>query len=181
MTTRKTILFGFLFIVGLAGNTTYKAEENRQAKNRVTLNIIAFDDKEHVVDDLTSKDFQVMDDGKPQPITFFRHDEHQAPVVILFDLLNDSLDAPGYSTDQMIRALEHTESSESIYFYLLTKKGDVRALRALPKRKYQVDESSGAWTAQIRPMLEAATKSVLSEKQDYFNPAGKFLFSDKHV
>ena len=28
MTTRKTILFGFLFSVGLACNTAYKAEEN---------------------------------------------------------------------------------------------------------------------------------------------------------
>jgi len=170
MTTRKTILFGFLFIVGLACNMAYKAEENTQAKERVTLNIIAFDDKDHVVGDLTSKDFQVMDEGTPQPVAFFRHDEHQAPVVILFDLLNESLGAQGYSTDQIIHALERAESSDSIYFYLLTKEGNVRALRALPKRKDQVDESSGAWTAQIRPLLEAAMNSVLAGRQDYINP-----------
>lgn len=58
MTTRKTILFGFLFIVGLASNTAYKAEENTQTKKRVTLNVIAFDDKGHVVGDLAARIFR---------------------------------------------------------------------------------------------------------------------------
>jgi hypothetical protein len=149
-----------LFIIGLACNTVSNAEEDSQGKKRVTLNVIAFDDKDHVVGDLTSKDFQVMDEGKPQPITFFRHDEHQAPVVILFDLLNQGLGAQGYSANQMIHALEHTESSDSIYFYLLTKEANMRPLRALPNPKAPVDEPSGPWTAHIGPMLEAAMNAL---------------------
>jgi hypothetical protein len=73
--------------------------------------VIAFDDKGHVVGDLTSMDFQVMDQGKPQPITFFRHDERQATVVILFDLLNEGLGAQSYGAQEIIRTLEHLESS----------------------------------------------------------------------
>jgi hypothetical protein len=113
MTTRKCILFGLLFIAGLACYTASNAGESTQpqGKKPATLNVIAFDDKGHVVGDLTSKDFQVMDQGKPQPITFFRHDERQATVVILFDLLNEGLGAQSYGAQEIIRTLEHLESS----------------------------------------------------------------------
>jgi hypothetical protein len=52
----------------------------------------------------------------------------KAPVGILFDLLNEGLGAQGYSANLMIHALEHTESSDSIYFYLLTREANTRAL-----------------------------------------------------
>jgi VWFA-related protein len=172
MITRKSILFGFLFILGVACHIASSAGEDNlraQGNKRVTLNVVAFDDKGHVVGDLTSKDFQMMDQGKTQPIRFFRHDEQQAPVVILFDLLSQGLGAQGYGAQEIIRALEHQDSSDSLYFYLLTREANLQPVRALPDESVQADARGGPWTANIRPTLEAAMNSVVAVRQQYID------------
>src|SRR5215471_5237250 len=58
-----------------------------QTSARITLNVVAFDSHDQIVGDLTSRDFQVSDQGKPQRIvSFHRNADSQAPpVVILAD------------------------------------------------------------------------------------------------
>ena len=58
-----------------------------QTSTRITLNVVAFDNHDQTVSDLTSQDFQVSDQGKPQRIvSFHRNADSQAPpVVILAD------------------------------------------------------------------------------------------------
>src|SRR6516162_5332053 len=81
-----------------------------QTSTRITLNVVAFDSHDQIVGDLTSQDFQVSDQGKPQRIVSFHlnADAPQVapPVVLLFDLLNDGLGNRGYGTQEIIKALE---------------------------------------------------------------------------
>src|SRR5215469_10089740 len=93
-----------------------------QTSARITLNVVAFDSHDQVVGDLTSQDFQISDQGKPQRIvSFHRNADPQAPpVVILFDLLNDNLANRGQGTAEIIKTLEHLQLSDSLYLYLLS-------------------------------------------------------------
>jgi len=172
MTVRRSIVFGVLFTGCIASTLGSGVRQNSQEKKRVTLNVVAFDGEDHVVSDLSSKDLQVTDSGKPQPIALFRRNEEHAPVVILFDLLNDSLGAQGYGADEIIRALEHLEFSDNLYFYLLTRQGDLRPVRALPNARVKLETSNVPWTEQIRPMLEAAMKSAAALRQQEIDNVG---------
>src|SRR5262249_22548532 len=127
--------------------------------------------------DLTSQDFQVSDQGKPQRIvSFHRNREPQGtlnnvpnapqvapPVVILFDLLNDGLGNRGYGTKEIIQALEHLESSDSLYLYLLTSQGE-RPVRALPSPQEHNPPEKTPWTEHIKPLLEGAIEHAYGLK-----------------
>ena len=85
-----------------------------KTSTRITLNVVAFDNHDQIVSDLTSQDFQVSDQGKPQRIvSFHRKGEPQAklnnvpnapqvapPVVLLFDLLHDSWTSQFFRPDE---------------------------------------------------------------------------------
>jgi len=140
-----------------------------QTGARIKLNVVAFDSHEQVVSDLTSQDFQVSDQGKPQHIvSFYRNGDPQGtlnnvanvpqaapPVVILFDLLNDGLGNRGYGTLEIIQALEHLESSDSLYLYLLTSQG-AQPVRGLPSPQEHNPPEKTPWTGHIKPLLENA-------------------------
>lgn len=114
----------------------------------------------------------MIDQGQPQPITSFRHDERQAPVVILFDLLNQGLGSQGYGAEEIIRALEHLESSDSLSLYLLTREATLQPVRALSDASGQnirVDAPSGSWPDNIRPILDAAMNSAVGLRQHYID------------
>src|SRR5450631_274970 len=119
------------------------------APRLVTLNIIATDAQGHRVTDLTAADIQITDQGKSSPIVAFHNDAPAAPPaarelsnrpapavshvqVILFDVLNLSVSNRKPAMDQIVHALETSEHSDSLYFYLLNFYGDVTAVRALP-------------------------------------------------
>ena len=128
-----------------------------QTSARITLNVVAFDSHDQIVGDLTSQDFQVSDQGKPQRIvSFYRNADPQAPpVVILFDLLNDGLGNRGYGTKEIIQALEHLESSDSLYLYLLTSQGQT-PVRGLPTPQEHNPPEKTPWTDHIKPLLQRA-------------------------
>lgn len=141
-----------------------------QTNTRIALNVIAFDSHHQIVGDLTSQDFQVFDQGKPQRVvSFLRNDEPQArlnnvpdapqvapPVVILFDLLNDGLGNRGYGSKEIIQALEPLELSDSLYLYLLSSQGELKPVRGLPNPREGNPPEETPWTRHIKPLLEVA-------------------------
>ena len=141
-----------------------------QTSTHITLNVVAFDNHDQIVSDLTSQDFQVYDQGKPQRIaSFHREGEPQAtlnnvpnapqvapPVVLLFDLLHDSLGNRGYGTKEIIQALEPLGLSDSLYLYLLTSQGELKPVRGLPSPQEHNPPEKTPWTEHIKPLLEAA-------------------------
>src|SRR5215471_5462432 len=140
-----------------------------QTSARITLNVVAFDSHDQIVGDLTSQDFQVSDQGQPQRIaSFHRNGELQAqlnnvptsqvapPVVILFDLLHDSLGNRGYGTREIIQALEPLGLSDSLYLYLLTSQGELTPVRGLPSPQEHDPPEKTPWTKHVKPLLEAA-------------------------
>jgi VWFA-related protein len=136
-----------------------------QTSTRLTLNIVAFDSHDQIVSDLTSRDFQVSDQGKPQRIVSFQRNANapQAapPVVILFDLLNDNLGNRGYGTQEIIKALEPLESSDSLYLYLLTSQGELKPVRGgLPSPQEHDPPEKTPWAKHIKPLLEAAIENA---------------------
>jgi VWFA-related protein len=137
-----------------------------QTNTRITLNVVAFDNHDQIVRDLTSQDFQVSDQGKPQRIVSF-HQEPQPtpnnvpPVVILFDLLSDNLSHRGHATEEIIHALEHLERSDSLYLYLLSDQGQLKRVRGLPDDPPEHDlPEKTPWTEHIKPLLDAAIENA---------------------
>jgi VWFA-related protein len=78
------------------------------------------------------------------------------PVVILFDLLHDSLGNRGYGTKEIIQALEPLGLSDSLYLYLLSSQGELKPVRGLPSPQEHNPPEKTPWTEHIKPLLEAA-------------------------
>lgn len=145
-----------------------------QTSTRVTLNVVAFDNHDQIVGDLTSRDFQVSDQGKPQRIVSFQRNadpqvglnnvpnapQAAPPVVILFDLLHDSLGNRGYGTKEIIQALEPLRLSDSLYLYLLSSQGELRPVRRLPGPEEDNPPEKTPWTEHIKALLEAAADNA---------------------
>ncbi len=153
----------------------------------VRLNIVALDSRHQTVRDLTSSDFRVFDHGKPQKIAIFRRNEKRLEkprplephtftnrvssavphaTVILFDLLNDRLGARGYAQYEIVKSLEHLESSDNLYLYLLTMRGELHPVRPLPSPEAGPSPPDSAWTRQIGPLLDRAIRGVLTMRPD---------------
>jgi VWFA-related protein len=107
------------------------------------------DNHDQIIGDLTSQDFQISDQGKPQRIvSFHRNADSQAPpVVILAD--------GGFGTEE-IKALEHLKV-DSLYLYLLTD--ELKPVRGLPSPQEDNPAEKTPWTEHIKPLLEAAIGS----------------------
>jgi VWFA-related protein len=183
MVIAKRLLFGFSLTAG-----ALVAQSPRTGGNSlpppakvVTLNVIARDQRDQPAGDLGIDDLQVTDQGKPQKIVFFHRnaDNRQlaaplgpheysnrtgvtAPhaVVILFDLLNASFAYRGYGAEEIVHALQPLESSDSVYLYLLTSNGTLFPVRPLPDPETELRAANGAWTQQIKPVLDAAINRV---------------------
>lgn len=152
------------------------------APKRVTLNVIAVDGKGNPVTDLKDSDFRVMDRGKPQQIDSVSHRDTRlqpdAPLgpnefsnrprggvgpatVILFDLLNEHLDARGPAWNQLVQTLQPLPSSSGLYLYLLTLEGRLYPVHGLPDNEKEADPGGPApWTRQIKPLLDGAMHAV---------------------
>ena len=123
----------------------------------VTLNVVAFDSHGLPVGDLTADDFQIQDQGKRQQIVFFRRNEPpshegsrqadapgaqrysnrsgattQNATVVLLDLLNGNMSDRGSGWEGLSRALEHLESGDNLYVYLLTAEAKLYPVHGLP-------------------------------------------------
>jgi VWFA-related protein len=184
---RKLSSSGFLLIVSLAA--ILAQDSTAQPGRRITLNVIAFNNSGQPVDDLNKEDFQVSDQGQRQNIGVFRRNgsdpgrlrdsrasSRVAPaVVLLFDLLNDNLGNRGYGEEQIDRALEPLESSESLYLYLLTRQGSIVPIRGVPNPGASVDVETTPWTRRIRPILSSALDRVYGLKPEGLDTVGTTL------
>jgi len=119
-----------------------------QTSTRITLNVVAFDNHDQTVSDLTGQDFQVSDQGKPQRVVSFHRNADPQAVVILAD--------GGFGTEG-IKVLEHLKLSDSLYLYLLTD--ELKPVRGLPSPQEHNPPEKTPWTEHIKPLLEAAIGS----------------------
>ena len=178
------VLLSFALIV--APCALLAGEESNGAEPRLMdLNVVALDNHGRPVRDLTADDFQIVDGGKKEKIAFFRHADNttwQEPLlgehefsnrrgpevpyatVILFDLMNEGFGTRGYATNQIVRSLQNLEASDYLYFYLLTFEGQLHAVRGLPVKAVNPEQTGSSadkpWTGQIKPMLDEAMRNV---------------------
>jgi VWFA-related protein len=142
----------------------------------IRLSVTALDAGGQPVEDLKTGDFQVSDQGKAQPIVFFRKNASMAPaaqlapheysnraasapphtVVVLFDLLNqnqaDRLDA----WHKLGRSLQQLESGDSIYFYLLALEGNLIPIHEIGGKAG--DDTT--WTQTVEKTFDKAMKAA---------------------
>jgi VWFA-related protein len=167
-----------------AGSAIAQRTETPRPPQPVRLNVVAVDSHGDPVDDLAKTDLQVFDNGKPEQIVSFRHDDsrvHRAATlapgefsnrtgtnvrhatVILFDLLNEHMGARGNSWNELVRFLQPLEVSEGLYLYLLTLEGRLYPVHGLPnpEAKDTPDSAGAPWTEQAKPLLDQAMKNVL--------------------
>jgi VWFA-related protein len=99
----------------------------------VHLNIVATDNHGAPVNDLSSSDLQISDDGKPQQILYFRRIDRRLPpppalapnqlanrtpatiphaTVILLDFMNERLATSAYAAHQLVHYLQSLESAD---------------------------------------------------------------------
>jgi len=151
------------------------------AQSLVRLNIVALDKKGQPVADLKAEDLQVLDDGKPQPIVLFHANDSRHPAsatlgpheyanrtpgtptgaaIILFDLLNGSFTDREYMVQTLVKALGKVETPGNVYLYLLTNKGELFPIHALPERGPGGAAPDANWTSQAKPLLDAAIQKV---------------------
>ncbi|MGA3201333.1 MAG: VWA domain-containing protein [Bryobacteraceae bacterium] len=141
----------------------------------IRLNVAALDSSGQPVEDLKAADFQVTDQGKAQPVVFFRRNAPAAPAaalaphefsnrtgaaphttVILFDLLNqnqtDRLDA----WHKVGHSLQQLESGDSVYLYLLALEGNLIPI-------HEIGSKAGddkTWTQTAEKTLDKAMKAA---------------------
>jgi VWFA-related protein len=156
----------------------------------VDLNVVALDNHDQPVGELTADDFQVTDGGKAQRIVFFRHNDAKLQVgpelgphefsnrgvgrraratVILFDLLNDSLGAAGAAGTHVVRSLSRVEAGEDLYLYFLKRNGQVFPVRALPGGEGGAATEDEQWTARIKPIFDRAMSDTLGLTPAYMD------------
>ncbi len=151
------------------------AEDNLQK-----LNVVALDAAGQPVMGLQSTDFQLFKDGKPQTLAFSRFTgvkprQAASPLpneysnratglpatVVLIDLFNDRLLSAAVINNELTSALKNFESSEGLYLYILTARGDLLPVQPVPKADTELTPPAEPWTRNIAPMLQEVVKNVL--------------------
>lgn len=143
------------------------------------LDVVAIDRHNQPVMDLTQDDFQVFDSGKRGRILFFRapgeanhqlpplgeHDRANRtavalspPVVVLLDLLNARFITRAAGWQQVIHSLQHLQSPDNVYVYVLTIHGVLRALHSLPVQGQEPAAEGAAWASHLEEVLNQAMK-----------------------
>ncbi len=125
----------------------------------VRWNVIALDSRGQSVADLTRDDLQVQDAGREQPLVFF-HPVGVRATLVLFDLLNADITNRAFATDEIVRALQGREASDSLYFYLLTPDIKLQPVHAFPNSPADLTPAATPWTRNIRSLLDDALKGA---------------------
>src|SRR5665213_2013320 len=149
------------------------AQSNESASHQrlITLNVTATNSRDEPVTDLKAADIQLREDGKPQPIVFFRFAgdtrttaplapgefaNHAAPppVVILLDRWNERLVMSSRSGIELGTAIERMESVGNVYIYFLTNKGELAPVHPLPGAGEDLHAKANPSPAELRAELD---------------------------
>jgi VWFA-related protein len=150
-----------------------QSSESAGTQRLVTLNVAATDSKGAPVTDLHSTDIQLREDGKPQPIAFFRFAgntrtpaplaagefaNHAAPppVVILLDRWNERLVTSSRSGIALGTAIQRLETVGNVYIYFLTNKGELAPVHPLPGSGEELRAAADPSPAELRAELDKA-------------------------
>lgn len=149
------------------------------------LNVVAVDNHGQAVTDLTADDFQIVDAGKPQEISFFRRNVESsgqsqalAPgpdqfsnraggvsanaTIILFDILNMGYGTRAVAANEIVRNLGEIDSADSLYLYLLSVDGKFFAVHGISPGEAQAPQPPGApWTQRIKPLMDGGLRAVM--------------------
>jgi len=132
------------------------------------LNVVALDAQGQPVAGLRSADFQLFEDGKRQDIAFFRFTNRSGAqwhaTVVLIDLLSERLVTESIIAQQVADSLKNLESSDGLYLYLLTARGDLYPIHPLPKPDTEATPAAEPWTRNAAPMLQTALKDLVHLK-----------------
>jgi VWFA-related protein len=158
----------------LLGCSLHAADSQEQLNK---LNVVALDSHGQPVTDLTAADFQVLDEGKPQQIVWFRfapgktaqtalaareYSNRSTPprfaIAILFDMLNDRILGDAVVRTEIVDALKNLESADNLYLYLLSPRGELFPVHPLPRPDTDAPTDTEPWTRQIAPILDQALK-----------------------
>jgi VWFA-related protein len=131
----------------------------------VRLNVAAFDAHGQAVGDLTQSDFSIQDAGKEQAIAFFHPAGHSTgtishATVVLFDLLNADFTNRSFASDEIVHSLQGRETSDFLYFYLLTPDIKLQPVRGLPNSAADIKPAAAPWTRSIRALLDESLKNA---------------------
>jgi VWFA-related protein len=131
------------------------------------------------VTDLLASEFQLSIDGKPKTVVFSRftgdrpaeaaarpaevsNREAHRPTVLLLDLLNNRTLSGTEIVETAVQAVRDLDSAEDLYLYLLSARGQLYPIHAVPRGEMDVERSTEPWTRNIAPMLQSAFKTVLA-------------------
>jgi VWFA-related protein len=145
--------------------------ESAPQRRLVTLNVAATNSRDEPVTDLKLGDIQLREDGKPQPIVFFRFTGRARttlppapgefanhvtppPVVILLDRWNERLVTSSRSGIELGAAIQRMESVGNLYIYFLTNKGDLVSLHPLPVTSEDLHAAANPSPAELRAELD---------------------------
>jgi VWFA-related protein len=123
--------------------------DSESPRRLVQLNVAATDQKGGPVTDLRASDVQLREDGKPQPLVFFRFAGDRrptpppaagefanragiTPTVILFDRWNERLMTAASAWGDIDSAIGRMESVDRVYIYFLTNQGQLYPVHPLP-------------------------------------------------
>ncbi len=159
------------------------------ATKLVMLNVAAEDEHGQPVGDLAEGDFQILDKGKPQTVAFFRHNSTTegreavklgpneysnragtAPpnmTLILFDVLNSTMNQQGYARGRILEALKKVENGKDLYLYMLTMEG-LYAVRGLQMNGQGAEGEDGSWTGRGQTLLDTAMGKVYRMRPEMY-------------
>ena len=173
-----------VWMCAAAGMSAQSGMPGQVAAPVVNLNVVAKDARGQPVMDLTREDFQVFEGSKAQRLVSFRRAEPIAKrvmqaepneysnragvamsrvTVILFDLLNARFEDRGYMMNELTPALQHVETSDTLFLYILTMNGTLYAVHGLAEANTGPGKTAGAhpWTEDIKALLDDASRETL--------------------
>jgi VWFA-related protein len=147
----------------------------------LTFHLAVYDSKGQAFRTLRDVDLDIRDDGKQIPAAYLRplqtsgsrptsgdpNELTNRPLsgsghvaVVLLDLLNTNFAERSFAWRDAVSALRKVESPERLYVYLLTEKGTLFAVRALPDAFHPASANESGWTEGAQQMVAQAMAAV---------------------
>jgi VWFA-related protein len=177
---KRVLVTAAMLLCALASPAVSKEIQRAQLNK---LNVVALDAQGQPAAGLSRADFQLYEDGKRQDIAFFRFTGDRTVLatpgareysnragaawrvtVVLIDLLSERIVDESIIAQQVADSLKNLESSDDLYLYLLTARGDLYPIHPLPKPDTEATPAAEPWTRNIAPMLRTALNDLVQLK-----------------